>query len=205
MGRRGVPVTLEEYEAEIRKVIPVVRKPGLRWAFEEPGLVPRRGMWCEFGVHGGSTLRQIAGARGDAELWGFDSFRGLPEDWNIEHKKGLFKLEHPIMPPEGVNLMVGWFADTLKHFEPDVPVTFVHLDCDLYSAAKTVFDWLFWGENLDNNGTVIVLDDFFTKPLDNGLLRAFSESCVAGGSSLKVEWLANPHPSDVAVARVSYQ
>ena len=53
------------------------------------------------------------------------------------------------------------------------PVAFVHIDSDLYSSAKTIFDCL-----KDNivSGTVIVFDEFFNYPgWEDGEYRAFME------------------------------
>jgi len=193
---------LLEFAEVARKALPAVQKPGLQWAMEQPDLVKRSGTWCEFGVHGGSTLRYINQQKGEAKLWGFDSFKGLPEDWNKGHKKGVYRLEHPPMPPEGVNFMVGWFNDTVPSFYPSAPVTFAHIDCDLYSSAKVVLNWLVprhLGE-----GAVLVFDDFFTAPIDNGVMRALHE---VAGRGLTIDWLANPASgnarSDVAVVRLS--
>ena len=103
----------------------------------------RRGTWAEFGVADGSTLRRIAGMRGEARVWGFDSFAGLPEEWvrkdDVIHRAGHFAQDRiPKIP--GAQLVVGWFEDTLPSWKPPAPVTLVHVDCDLGSATRCVFD-----------------------------------------------------------------
>ena len=195
---------LAAYAEQLRREVPEVPVSGLQWALAQKDLVRREGVWIEFGVHGGSTLRQIAPLRDDAQLWGFDSCRGLPETWNRDHPKGHFAMVNPPLPPDGVNLVIGWFKDTLSCFEPPAPVTFVHVDCDLYSSAATVLAWLaaaepFYGER-DRlaEGAVIVFDDFLTKPYDNGVMRAFVESELRE----QVELIARPKGSDVLVGRV---
>lgn len=44
-------------------------------------LAPVGGMALEFGVWMGGTLRIIADARGSNEVYGFDTFTGLPVEW----------------------------------------------------------------------------------------------------------------------------
>jgi hypothetical protein len=154
----------------------------LDWILTQPGLVERDGVWCEFGVYVGKTMSLIAKYRGGAtEFWGFDSFRGLPETWNAAHPRGRFALPQIPMPPGGVRLMVGYFSETLPSWVPAKPVTFGYVDCDLYSSATDVFDAM---ARYCAPGAVIVIDDFFMPPLDNGVARALAES------RLSYEWVA---------------
>ena len=41
------------------------------------------GLFLEFGVSAGRTVNYIASLVPDKTIYGFDSFEGLPEDWNI--------------------------------------------------------------------------------------------------------------------------
>lgn len=120
------------------------------------------GLFMEFGVWQGNWLRQMAAAR-DVPFYGFDSFEGLPEDWSI-YQAGYFDLggQLPEMPPN-VTLVKGWFDETLPGFlaaHPE-PVSFMHLDCDLYTSSKVVLDLL---EDRFRIGSEIVLDDFMLEP-----------------------------------------
>ena len=60
-------------------------------------------------------------------------------------------------------LHVGLFEDTLPKFVADVPgqAAFVHIDCDIYSSTKTVFDHL---ADRISSGCVIVFDEYFNYP-----------------------------------------
>jgi len=120
------------------------------------------GLFLEFGVWNGAWLRQMAQVR-DVSFFGFDSFEGLPEPWSLS-EAGEFDLGgiEPAMPPN-VTLVKGLFADSLPPFLEQHPgnVSFVHIDCDLYSSTKTVLDLL--GERFVP-GTQIVLDDFMYSP-----------------------------------------
>jgi hypothetical protein len=120
------------------------------------------GLFLEFGVWQGSWLRQMAAVR-DVRFYGFDSFEGLPEPWSV-FDKGYFDLAGQLPPmPANVDLVKGWFDETLPAFlerHPE-PVSFVHVDCDLYSSTKTVLDLI--GPRFVP-GTQIVLDDFMLEP-----------------------------------------
>jgi len=125
-------------------------------------LAPDGGMALEFGVYEGRTLRVIAAARNSRQVFGFDSFQGLPEDWRSGLPAGTFATGNvPDVP--GTELVVGWFADTLPDFlarHPD-PVSFLHLDADLYSSTVTVLKHV--GPRL-RPGSVIVFDEYFNYP-----------------------------------------
>ena len=183
---------LETFAAKARLELEGFETPAgtsaLVWVLEQPEFVERDGVWCEFGVAYGHSLRRLAEARGNATLWGFDSFRGLPEDWIKGHPKGHFAVgSHVALPPDGVNLVVGWYKDTLPAFWPPDPITFALVDCDLYSSATEVF-WQILPQT--NEGAVIVIDDFFVEPYDNGVLRAFLEFLEDPEHRFPFEWLA---------------
>ena len=102
----------------------------------------RNGLWLEFGVHTGGTIAKIAAARGNARVFGFDSFEGLPEDWRPAEGlgKGTFALNQIPKAPDGAEFVVGWFNQTLPKFHFNDAVTLVHIDCDLYSSARCALE-----------------------------------------------------------------
>jgi tetratricopeptide (TPR) repeat protein len=116
------------------------------------------GLVLEFGVRFGNTIRQIAGLT-EQQVHGFDSFEGLPEAWHKE-QKGTYTT-HGVIPqvPDNVVLHKGWFEDTLPEFVKihKDPVRFMNIDCDLYSATKTILDTL---AAQIVPGTVIVFDEY---------------------------------------------
>jgi predicted O-methyltransferase YrrM len=125
-------------------------------------LAPADGMALEFGVYEGRTLGVIASSRRNQEVFGFDSFRGLPEDWRSGLPAGTFATGNlPDIP--GAELVVGMFADTLPDFLADHPgpVSFLHVDADLYSSTVTIFKHV--GPRL-RPGSVIVFDEYFNYP-----------------------------------------
>ena len=117
------------------------------------------GLTLEFGVFSGSTINHIA-AQDKGPIFGFDSFEGLPEDWRPSVPKDSFRTL--AVPPVAANvtLVVGWFDRTLPGFveQHRENIAFLHVDCDLYSSTKTVFEFL--GDRIVP-GTVIVFDEFF--------------------------------------------
>jgi len=125
-------------------------------------LAPAGGMALEFGVYSGSTLKVIANARGGELVYGFDSFQGLPENWRSGFPAGTFSTDGlPDVP--GAELVVGLFADTLPGFlaEHQGPVSFLHVDCDLYSSTVTVLEHA--GPRL-RAGSIVVFDEYFNYP-----------------------------------------
>lgn len=122
------------------------------------------GLYCEFGVAGGKTLRHIA-ARAPREVHGFDSFEGLPENWvGTAEKAGKFSQKGKLpKAPRNVRLHAGWFDRTLPAFlaaNPG-PVSFLHMDADIYSSTKTVFDLM---RERIGKGAVIQFDEYYNYP-----------------------------------------
>ena len=142
-------------------------------------LVTVDGFTAEFGVHSGTTIRLIAAQR-TGRVYGFDSFEGLPEAWHLAYGKGHFDRQgaKPEVP-ENVTLVKGWFEDTLPKFAAEIegPAAFLHVDCDLYSSTRTVFEAL--GDRVVP-GTVIVFDEYLNYPgWEQHEARAFREFCAA--------------------------
>lgn len=118
------------------------------------------GLYLEFGVFKGETVNLIASTKPDKIIYGFDSFEGLPEDWISGNPKGTFNLDG-VLPKvnDNVRLIKGWFDKTLPDFlnEHKENCAFIHIDCDLYSSTKIVFDAL---KDRIVSGTVIVFDEY---------------------------------------------
>jgi hypothetical protein len=122
------------------------------------------GLFLEFGVASGRTISHMARNTPQTHFYGFDSFEGLPEAWRSGFDKGVFaQARLPIVPPN-VTLIKGWFDDSLPTFlrdRPQMPLSLLHVDCDLYSSTKTIF------ANLKDrivSGTLIVFDEYWNYP-----------------------------------------
>jgi len=122
------------------------------------------GLFLEFGVKKGETIREIAKMT-SRPVHGFDSFQGLPEDWTgMAIRKGRFSQKGKLPKvPANVMLHPGWFKESLPIFKQRFkePISYIHIDCDLYSSTKTIFDEL---ADRFVPGTVIVFDEYFNYP-----------------------------------------
>lgn len=138
----------------------------VRWRFAALDYATRRaapGTWVEAGVgEGHSTRRILRNLKADTVLHAFDSFKGLPNDWNDRFPAGYFACSPPDFGDERVRLHVGMFASTLPAFARSVDrVTFLHVDCDLYDSTITVLDAL---SPVLPIGAVVAFDEAFGTP-----------------------------------------
>jgi hypothetical protein len=124
--------------------------------------IPREGVVAEFGVHKGKSIAHIARRVRPRPVFGFDSFRGNPEDWSgWNAPRGVFDMRGALPKvPDNVELVIGYFDDTLPRWagDHDQPIAFAHIDCDLYSSTRSVFEHLY---ERFVSGTVIVFDEYF--------------------------------------------
>jgi hypothetical protein len=120
----------------------------------------------EFGVAQGRTLRLWTeiNRHPRSRFFGFDSFHGLPEDWDWAVgglPKGTFSTggEPPDIADRRIQYVWGLFQHSLPafldRFHPRSPLV-VHLDCDLYSST------LYTLTRLDAllQGASVIFDEF---------------------------------------------
>jgi hypothetical protein len=169
----------------------------------------------EAGVYKGHTLCTIAKAfQGDKTIsvHGFDSFEGLPHDWeNTVCKKGHFSLDG-VIPPEpielGANIWPGWFDKTMRMFMNDTPfrpIGLLHLDCDLYTSTATTLSEL--NQRIET-GTVIVCDEWtfnFEERLDNEEQKAVWDWAQMFGRKVSVLEYEDPTVDTVAKRHVGME
>ncbi|MEI0510484.1 TylF/MycF/NovP-related O-methyltransferase [Brachyspira intermedia] len=135
------------------------------------------GLFLEFGVYTGSTINLMSNILKDKMFYGFDSFEGLPEDWiGSNCTKGSFSLNGnlPIVN-DNVKLIKGWFNESLPVFlnEHKGNIAFMHIDSDLYSSAKTIFDNV---KDRVVSGTIIVFNEYYNyNNWKNHEYKAFQE------------------------------
>jgi len=120
------------------------------------------GLYLEFGVFSGRTINHAAGQIA-GRIYGFDSFEGLPERWRDGLGAGHFKVNTLPAVKSNVTLIKGWFDQTLPEFLKEHPgdAAFIHVDCDLYSSTKIIFDCL---ASRIKPGTIMVFDEYFNYP-----------------------------------------
>lgn len=157
-----------------------LRTFALAEALKVPGLI------CEFGVHSGYSINELAGQT-ERQVYGFDSFEGLPEAWRTGFPAGHFGDAKPPSTRSNVELIIGLFADTLPEFfrgkAARGSVALAHIDCDLYSSTLDILRVM--GSHLQS-GAVVVFDEFFNYPgWKNGEYRAWVEFVAASGAQFR--------------------
>ena len=141
----------------------------------------RNGLYLEYGVYKGNSITQAHESMPEWDLYGFDSFDGLPEKWRNGFDKGCFGLggHVPILHPS-INLIKGWFETSIPHwiaFHGQYAVAdLIHIDCDLYSSTKTILN------NIDYlirpSHTILVFDELINYPgYENHEIKALHEYC----------------------------
>lgn len=143
------------------------------------------GLILEFGVFSGKTINYLAEKLPNHQIYGFDSFEGLPEFWRDGFSKGHFAVAELPKVEANVQLIKGWFDQTLPDFKAknNRKLAYLHVDCDLYSSTQTIFNIL-----KDNivEGTVIVFDEYFNYPgWMEGEFKAFQEFLEETGKEYK--------------------
>jgi len=126
-------------------------------------IAPQGGLMFEFGVGEGTSINIIANAVPQRKVFGFDCFTGLPEDWKAGNDKGKFAQDQLPVVPQNVELIVGLFEDTLDEFinkYSTYPVSFVHLDADLYSSTSFILN-KFIERDLIHPGAIMVFDEIY--------------------------------------------
>jgi hypothetical protein len=119
--------------------------------------------YLEFGVYEGESLSYIASHNrcADARFWGFDSFEGLPVQWNEENPQGTFDVggRIPQIDDARIRFVKGWFDDTvpdfLRTYEAQAQL-WIHIDADLYGSTLQVLTFL---NKHIRPGTVIMFDE----------------------------------------------
>lgn len=142
-----------------------------------------RPLYLEFGVYRGRTIRYWAShlSSPEARFVGFDSFEGLPEDWQPNAQAGSFSVgKTPEVDDARVSFVVGWFDKTLPGYEPPAhDQLIVNVDCDLYSSTRCVLDWL---TPRLRPGTLVYFDDLFNR---DHQWRALQEWLGRGGEVVR--------------------
>jgi Macrocin-O-methyltransferase (TylF) len=119
--------------------------------------------YLEFGVFQGESIREVArlNPNPDARFFGFDSFQGLPQDWNAEKKKGAFDVggRLPQIEDPRVSFVPGWFDHSLPEFllryRPQDRL-WIHIDADLYGSTLCALTYL---NRHIKPGTVMIFDE----------------------------------------------
>jgi predicted O-methyltransferase YrrM len=182
--RRALATTVDYVERHMCHVDSVgTKKKLIAKAFMRADISGER-LICEFGVFAGNSINHIAKMT-DQRVFGFDSFEGLPERWMDNLNQGAFAVPKLPKVRKNVTLVKGWFNETLPAFlrQHTSLIGFLHIDSDLYSSAKTIFELL---EPRLKPGAVIVFDEYFNYPgWQEGEYKAFMEFLDKTGISFE--------------------
>jgi O-methyltransferase len=133
------------------------------------------GDFAEIGVFQGLSAEVICRAKGDNELWLFDTFEGMPQvgfqDTLFEvgtYKGSLEAVKNRLSPWKGVHIVKGLFPQSATPvFEKQF--AFVHLDVDIYESTRGALEF-FYDRMI--KGGIIISHDYGQAA---GVKRAFDE------------------------------
>ena len=131
-------------------------------------------LYLEFGVFQGDSMRYWSRAlrHADSRLHGFDTFTGLPSNWNPLTPRGTFSTGGvaPTIDDPRVTFVKGLFQETLPDYDVESgKQLLVNLDADLYESTIYVLRRL---RDAMVPGTYLLFDEFAAR---NHELRAFEE------------------------------
>ena len=128
----------------------------------------KESLFLEFGVFKGDSINLFAEKlkKIDAEIFGFDSFKGLKDEWMTEefNPSGTFDLKGKKPRVErNVKLIDGWVEETAKNFlsKNSKKIAFIHFDMDTYKSTSFVLKLV---KSNFQAGTIILFDEFYGFP-----------------------------------------
>ena len=126
-------------------------------------------LFLEFGVFEGesiNTFSKILKTK-NLEIFGFDSFEGLEEDWNMNEYNpiGTFSLnKKKPKVKDNVKLIQGKVQDTLEEFlktNKGKKIIFSHLDMDTFTPTKFTLEKI---KPFLTKGSILLFDQFYGYP-----------------------------------------
>jgi hypothetical protein len=147
------------------------------------------GLYLEYGVHRGGTISYVLRILPSWNMYGFDSFKGLPEKWRDGFDKGAFSLQGNIPNlDKRIKLVAGLFEESIPTWLKNVnykKVDLLHIDCDLYSSTKTVFKYI--SHLIIPSHTIIVFDELINYPgYENHEIKALYEYCEENSYDIEI-------------------
>lgn len=122
--------------------------------------------YLEFGVYQGESIRQWTELNENrtSRFVGFDTFRGLPDDWGTSCPAGSLDVAGvvPDIKDERVEFIVGLFQETLPLFLPRFSTRsrlVINNDSDLYSSTLYVLAQL---NSILTPGSILIFDEFYS-------------------------------------------
>ena len=126
-------------------------------------------LFLEFGVFEGESINTFARIlkTKNLEIFGFDSFEGLEEDWNMNEYNpiGTFSLnKKKPKVKDNVKLVQGKVQDTLEEFlktNKGKKIIFSHLDMDTFTPTKFTLEKI---KPFLTKGSILLFDQFYGYP-----------------------------------------
>jgi hypothetical protein len=207
---RDIRVYDDAYRAFIGRTLSELRRCRIRghtllWEASRLALPSRQDsdeLLLDLGVWIGWSTRLISDAC-DRTVYGFDTFSGLVEDWQVDDqaviKRGAFSLSEPLAKrfirdtgvslhdglPEALGRKVqfirGSTYETLAPFladRPATPIRLFHMDLDTYESCLHALETC---KDHFVEGSILVFDEYL---VTNGEMRAFYEF----QSQYELEW-----------------
>ena len=137
----------------------------------------------EFGVWRGIAFKYLI--KTFKKGFGFDSFEGIPEDWD-DMKAGSYTSDGIIPKIKGGEFIVGKFEDTLPDFfsESRPTASIINFDADLYSSTICALNWV---SSVIDEHTILIFDEFLINPnWENDECKALEEFCFQNNYKYEV-------------------
>ena len=112
--------------------------------------------------------------------FGFDTFSGLPEDWQIGknvEEAGSYSSDGVIPDIDGGEFIVGEFQDSLpKFFSKKQPLaSVINFDADLYSSTICALNF---SKSIIDKDTILIFDEFImNENWEQDEFKALNEFC----------------------------
>ena len=137
----------------------------------------------EFGVWRGEAFKYLIKTFKNG--FGFDSFEGIPEDWD-DMKAGSYTSDGIIPKIKGGEFIVGKFHDTLPGFFSEFRPTasIINFDADLYSSTICALNC---ASPVIDQHTILIFDEFLINPnWENDEHKALEEFCLQNNYKYEV-------------------
>ena len=141
----------------------------------------------EFGVWRASSFKYLI--KVFKKGYGFDTFTGLPEDWDIGsriEKKGMYTSDGNVPKIKGGEFIVGKFEDTLPVFfcESRPIASVINFDADLYSSTICALNS---SKSVMDKDTILIFDEFIiNESWEQDEFKALNEFCSINHYSYEV-------------------
>ena len=144
-----------------------IRKYSIFRAFNNSNT--KENLFLEFGVYKGDSINLFGNflSQHSREIYGFDSFEGLEEEWNMNDYNPIGRFSLNKKNPKvlkNVTLIKGKVQSTLENFlkdKKDKKIIFVHMDMDTYIPTKYALNKI---KPFLQKGSVILFDEFYGFP-----------------------------------------